>query len=137
MTEVTVKTSRQEQYKQEIKAGNHSFVADMPKEDGGNEEGPNPHELLLGSLGACTSITVQMYAKRKGWPLKRVTVTLNEEKMVDPENESRTIAKISRKLTFEGDLLDEQVEQLTAIADKCPIHKLITGPKQITTSGSK
>ncbi|MGD9680750.1 MAG: OsmC family protein [Candidatus Obscuribacterales bacterium] len=134
MAEVTVKTHSEEQFKQDITAGTHSFICDIPKDIGGTEEGPDPHELLLSSLGACTSITVQMYAKRKGYPLKRVTVNLKEDKIADPENASRTIPKISRELKFEGELSEEQIKDLTAIADKCPIHKLITGPKEIATS---
>ena len=134
MAEVLVKTTSDQSFKQEIKAGSHTFVSDIPEAMGGTEQGPDPHELLLGSLGACTSITVQMYAKRKGWDLKSVKVKLTEEKVADPENESRSIPRIVRELEFEGDLTDEQVEALRAIADKCPVHKLISGPKQIETA---
>ena len=104
---------------------------------GGNEKGPNPHQLMLSSLGACTSITVQMYAKRKGWKLDNVTIKLVEDKVADPENPSRTMPKITREITLSGDLSEEQIEALTKIADKCPIHKLMTGPKEIATNVSK
>jgi putative redox protein len=134
MSNVQVKTTSADVYKQTIKAGSHSFSADAPKSVGGSEAAPDPHELLLGSLGACTSITMQMYAKRKGWDLKEVTVDLSEEKVDDSEHPGQTIAKISRTIKVTGDLAPDQVESLRAIADKCPIHKLLSGPKQISTS---
>ncbi len=135
MAEVVVRNNNE--YKQEIKAGSHSYLADIPKEEGGSGLGPSPHELMLSALGACTSMTVKMYATRKGWPLTEVTVTLTEEKIPDPENESRTIPKILRDVKLIGDLTDEQIESLKAIADKCPIHKLLSGPKQIETAVAK
>jgi|AGTN01.3.fsa_nt_gi Predicted redox protein, regulator of disulfide bond formation len=131
--QVVVSNSADQKYRQKIKAGGHSLVSDISAEQGGTEEGFDPHELLLASLGACTSITVKMYAERKGYPLKDVTVTLREEKIADPENESRSMPKIIREIALTGELTDEQVESLKTIADKCPIHKLLSGPKQIST----
>lgn len=132
MAEVIVRNNVE--YKQEIKAGSHSFLADVPEAEGGTELGPSPHELMLAALGACTSMTVKMYATRKGWPLTEVEVTLREEKIPDPENESRTMPRIVREVKLSGELSDEQVESLKSIADKCPIHKLLSGPKQIATA---
>jgi len=132
MAEVVVKNNSE--YKQEIKAGSHAFVSDVPEADGGTELGPSPHELLLAALGSCTSITVKMYAKRKEWPVTDVTVVLKEEKITDPENDSRTIPKIVREVKIGGELTDEQVESLKAIADKCPIHKLIAGTTKVETA---
>ncbi len=134
MSNVLVKTNSSNEYKQTIQAGSHSFLADAPKAVGGSETAPDPHELLLGSLGACTSITMQMYAKRKGWDLKEVTVELSEEKVEDAEHPGQTIAKIQRNIKVSGNLAADQVDSLKAIADKCPIHKLLSGPKQISTS---
>ncbi len=131
VAEVVVKNNTH--YRQEIKAKSHSFLADVPQSEGGQEEGPTPHELLLAALGACTSMTVKMYAERKGWPIEEVVVTLREEKVPDPENGSRTIPRILRDVKVKGDLNDEQVTALRSIADKCPIHKLLSGPKQIDT----
>ncbi len=133
MNEVLVKSTTGK-YKQEIKAGEHTMTADAPKEFGGEAVGPDPHELLLGSLGACTSITIQMYAERKGWPVKNIEVKLKEETVEDPENPGKKISKITREIDLQGDLTQEQVDGLTAIADKCPIHKLLSGPKQILTN---
>ncbi|MBX9694445.1 MAG: OsmC family protein [Cyanobacteria bacterium] len=133
MSEVLVKNKSDQRYKHNILVGDHSFLADAPKEHGGDEIGPAPHDLLLAALGACTSMTIRMYAERKEWPLTGVTVKLHEDKVVDPENDSRTIPHIVRDVTLEGELTDEQVEALKAIADKCPIHKLISGKKEIST----
>ena len=137
MTQVLVKTTDTEHYKQQIKAGKHSFVADIPIDKGGEETGPDPHELLLASLGACTSVTLQMYAKKKGWDLKHVTVDLTQEEIDDPADQSKKLTKITRSINVDGNLTQEQVDTLKSIADKCPIHKLLSGPKQINTEISK
>lgn len=134
MNEVQVKNTAGTPYKQEIKAGQHVLTADAPKEFGGAAVGPEPHELLLGALGACTSITIQMYAERKGWAVKTISVKLNEETVEDTENPGKKISKITREIDLEGDLTQEQIDSLKAIADKCPIHKLLSGPKQILTN---
>lgn len=132
MTEVVVKNNNE--YKQEIKAGSHSLTADVPKSEGGTELGPSPHELMLAALGACTSMTVKMYANRKGWPVTSVEVLCREEKITDPANESRTIPLITREVKLGGELTDEQVDSLKAIADKCPIHKMLSGNNKIETA---
>ena len=137
MSDVVVKALSKEKYVQEIEAGPHNLVSDVSEELGGGQKGPNPHQLMLSSLGACTSITVQMYAQRKGWKLEDVTINLTEEKVPDPENPSRTMPKIVREITLTGDLSEEEIAQLTKIADKCPIHKLMTGPKEIATNVTK
>ncbi len=133
MSEVQVKGAAGTAYKQEIKAGTHTLTADAPKEFGGADVGPEPHELLLSALGACTSITIQMYAQRKGWDVKNISVKLKEETIEDPDNAGK-ISKITREIDLEGDLTQEQIDSLKAIADKCPIHKLLSGPKQILTN---
>ncbi len=133
MASVTVK-STSKGHKQEIKAEKHAFACDIPVDLGGTDTAPDPHELLLGALGACTAITVQMYAKKKEIPLEGVSVKLKEEKIADPENESRTVPKITREVTVEGKLTDEQVESLKGAANKCPIHKLIEGKNLVETT---
>lgn len=134
---VQVKAQVGTDYKQEIKAGSHVFVSDAPASVGGTETGPEPHELLLGALGACTSITLQMYAKKKGWDLKNVQVSLSEELVEDAANPGQKVSKITRDINVEGNLTGEQIDNLKAIADKCPIHKLLQGPKQIATTIEK
>jgi len=133
MGSVTVKSTAKG-YKQEIKTEKHSFTCDIPVDLGGTDTAPDPHEFLFGSLGSCTAITVQMYAKKKNIPLEGVSVKLWEEKIADPENESRTMPKINRELTVEGTLTDEQIEELKSAANRCPIHKLISGKNVIETS---
>lgn len=131
MPQVEVKTSSPTSYEQQIKAGTHTFNADAPKTAGGLEAAPDPHELLLGALGACTSITMQMYAKRKGWDLKEVTVKVSEERT--EQAPGQPVSKISREIKVGGNLAPDQVEALKVVADKCPIHKLLSG-NQITTA---
>ncbi len=133
MVEVVV-TSQPEQYKQEIKAGSYTFVADAAASVGGGETGPDPHELLLGALGACTSMTIQMFARRRGWDLQQVTVKLMEDKVDDPNEPGRQLSRITREVHVKGELNQEQIDALKVAADKCLIHKLITGPKQVETT---
>jgi putative redox protein len=106
--------------------GTHTWLADEPATIGGGDRGPAPEALLLSSLGACTSITLKMYAQRKGWPLAEVHVTLSLEK----GDEGSTI---DRKIVLEGALSDEQRERLLQIANACPIHKVLTRPIGIRT----
>jgi putative redox protein len=94
---------------------------------GGGDEGPNPHELLEAALAACTVITVQMYANRKGWKLDTVNVN------VQNISETKDGAKYLREISFIGDLDEEQKKRLVEIADKCPIHLLLTRPIEILT----
>jgi putative redox protein len=133
MTRVQVKGHERDKYRQSIKAGTHVFVSDAPKEIGGDAGGPEPHELLLGALGACTSITMRMYAQRCGWDLQDVTVDLEEERIEDPNEPGKKIPKITRSISVTGKLTADQIEGLKGVADKCPIHKLLSGHKIITT----
>ena len=133
MTHVQVKAKAGEVFKQEVKTETHSFLSDAPKAVGGGDSGPNPHELLLGSLGACTNITLQMYAQKKGWPLKGVNIDLTEEQVDDPQNPGKKVAKITRNIQVEGDLTEEQIEGLKGAAERCPIHKILSGSSKIDT----
>ncbi|HEY9772586.1 MAG TPA: OsmC family protein [Planktothrix sp.] len=137
MAQAQVKGRKSDTYKQTIKAGTHSLVSDADKEFGGNAEGPNPHELLLSSLGACTSITLQMYAQRKNWDLQEVVVDLKEEEVEDPNEAGKKTTKVTRNISVSGNLEPDQVDGLKAIADKCPIHKILVGHKIIATEIKK
>jgi len=125
--------------KQEITAGTHQFIADEPREAGGTDAGPDPYSYLLAALGACTSMTLQLYARRKQWPLEKVTVRLNNDRIhaADCANCSTTegmIDRIERVISLTGPLTDEQKARLLEIADKCPLHRTITSEISIISS---
>ena len=124
MRTVIVSKAASGKHKQIIQIGQHTFWADEPKDVGGDDEGPTPHEILLASLGACTSMTVQMYAERKQWPLRAVTVGLEDDMQA-------SVYVIRRTIHLDGDLTDEQRARLLEIANKCPVHKTLTGEIRI------
>jgi putative redox protein len=136
MPEVTV-VAKPQGLQHEIKTAHHTLLADAGKDIGGTETGPDPHELMLAALGACTSMTLQLFAKKRDWKLTSVNVKLREDRVDDPANPGKQISKITRDVHVEGDLTLEQLDTLKGIADKCPIHKLLTGAKQIETSLAK
>jgi putative redox protein len=115
-------------------------MADEPIGAGGEDAGPNPYDLLLASLAACTAITLQMYAERKGWPLESVEAELSTEKIYARDCEDcesdpdARIDLIDRKLTFVGDLDESQRMRLAAIADRCPVHRTLTSETKIRTT---
>lgn len=99
----------------------------LPENLGGSGEGPDPHELLEAALTACTILTVQLYAQRKKWKLESTDVTVK----ITAEGPAGT--SISRELSFRGELDEGQRARLLEIAEKCPIHRLLTGKVEITT----
>lgn len=117
--------------KQEIKAGNHTLFADEPVKDGGSDAGPDPYSLLLSSLGACTAMTLQLYARHKQWPLEKVEVSLRNESIhaVDCDEcvtKEGKITKIERYISLTGPLTEEQRNRLLEIAQRCPVHRTLT-----------
>ena len=116
---------------QEITAGAHNFYADEPTEQGGKDSGPDPYSLLLAALGACTAMTLQLYAKKKDWPLEQVEVSLRHERIhaADCDSCATTdgmISRIDRYISFTGPLSDEQRARLLEIAQRCPVHRTLT-----------
>jgi putative redox protein len=134
-SEVVV-TSAGRGYAQTIQARGHTLLADEPVAVGGTDTGPDPYELLLASLGACTSMTVRMYASRKGWPLAGVAVRLRHQKVhaddcADCEKTTAYLDLIEKEIDLTGDLSAEQRARLLEIADRCPVHRTLTGQIRI------
>lgn len=107
-------------FRQRVQVGGLEIIADEPKESGGDDLGLAPHELVLAGLGACTSMTLKLYADRKGWPLERAEVTLDAER-------TSTAFTIRRRIEIHGPLDADQRTRLLEIASKCPVHKTLTG----------
>ncbi len=123
---------------QHIAAGPHHLRADEPASLGGDDSGPTPYDLLLAALGACTSMTMRMYARRKKWPLDQAQVTLSHEKVhaedcADCEHKDRKIDRIERRIRLDGQLDDSQRSKLLEIADKCPVHRTLHGEIRVVT----
>ena len=131
MSDVTVTSLTNLQ--NEVRYGDgHSLITDEPRAAGGDESGPDPYTLLLAALGSCISMTTTLYARRKEWPLERVTVRLRQRRVhaqdcqeCQPSTEG-FIHHIERSVTFEGPLSEAQQTRLQEIAHKCPVHKTLT-----------
>lgn len=124
---VTVSDSGVAPYGMTAVARGHAWAVDEPGATGGKDSGPEPFELLCGALGACTAITVRMYAGRKGWPLERIAVGVTYDKPADT-------ARFSIAITLEGPLDAAQRERLLAIAGKCPVHQTLARGAEIVTA---
>lgn len=135
---VLVAESHEGHWTQVVRAGNHSFRSDEPAAAKGADLGPTPYDLLLAALGACTSMTLRMYAERKGWPLRHVEVRLKHgrvyaEDCANCETRQGMVSVILRDITLEGDLSQDQRERLLEIAEKCPVHRTLTNEVKVVT----
>ena len=123
---------------QNIVSGRHRWNADEPSPIG-TDTGPSPYELLLASLGACTSMTLRLYASRKGWDLQRITVRLQHSRIhaadcVDCETKTGFLDRIDRVIELNGNLDDAQKQRLIEIVEHCPVHKTLAAEINIRTS---
>ena len=135
---VVVRETGQGRFQQEITVGVHRFLADEPVEVGGLDSGPGPYDLLLAGLGACTAMTLRLYAERKALPLERVTVELAHSRIhaadcEDCETKEGMLDRIERAITLRGALDAEQRRRLLEIADKCPVHRTLKSEINIRT----
>lgn len=119
---------------QDIQSGSHHLLADEPASYGGSDRGLTPYGLLSAGLGACTSMTIRMYARRKNWPLTGVHVDISHAKQHDPQAPSNKIDAFDRTITLQGDLDDAQRQRLLEIADKCPVHKTLEAGAKVATT---
>jgi len=138
---VIVRETREGRFTQQIAAGRHALRADEPPSVGGGDSGPAPYDFLLAGLGACTSMTLRLYAERKKWPLERATVTLNHNRIhaedcADCETQAGMLDRIVRSVALEGDLDAAQRQKLLEIADKCPVHRTLTHEVVIETEAA-
>ena len=121
---------------QEVTARGKRLLSDEPVESGGTNQGQTPYELLLGALGACTAMTISMYARRKGWPLEGVRVELDHERVhardcEDCEEKDAYLDRFRKVVTVRGPLEETQVARLHEISRRCPVHRTLTGEIRI------
>lgn len=137
--QVIVQEAGTGKFTQTITAGKHTLTADEPTSVGGNDAGPSPYDFILAGLGACTAMTVRMYANLKNIPLEKIVVELShqkkyEEDCLNCESDQAKIDHIDRNIKLLGKLTDEQKAKLMDIANKCPVHRTLTSRVIITTT---
>jgi uncharacterized OsmC-like protein/pimeloyl-ACP methyl ester carboxylesterase len=135
---VVVRETRNSKFQQTVTVGPHRMLADEPIAAGGEDTGPGPYDFVLAGLGACTSMTMRLYAERKSLPLERTTVTLKHSKIhaedcAECETKAGMLDQIDRVIAMEGNLDADQRKRLMEIADKCPVHRTLTSEIRIVT----
>lgn len=112
--------------------GRRSWIADLEQEAGGNETAPSPHDLLDSALAACTALTLEVYLRRKGWPVTDVHVSIDHQ---ETKGEDGTVHyQLRRNIRIEGDIPQEDRQRLLEIANRCPLHRILTGQIEIESS---
>ncbi len=139
---VHVSLPQDEAFKTTLTAGEHELIADEPEEAGGKNQGPDPYDFLLMSLGSCTAMTVKIYARRNDWSLEDLYVELKHHKSHEQDCENceepdSKIDNIEVELIVKGDLNDEQIDKLLNISKKCPVHRTLTSDISIKSKISK
>ncbi len=120
-------------YRQAITMRNHTIYADLDAAKGGGDTAPNPHELLLGALGACTTMTLQLVAKQRNWDLQGVEVQIDETQ-VPVAGQATKVPLITKTIQVKGNLSPQELQSMKAIAEKCPVNKLLLGDKQMAST---
>jgi len=118
-------------FSQKIEIGSHHLTADEPVSFGGSDTGSSPYDLILAALGACTSMTIGLYARKRKWPVENITVSLRHSKIhaadcEECETKEGRIDRIELDIHLDGALTDEQRAKLMEIAEKCPVHQTLT-----------
>ncbi len=133
MTEpVTVRERPGGIYTNDVLTTRHHLFADEPVALGGADIGPTPYEYLCAGLGACTSITLRMYAERKNWPVTHIAVDVTHERVTHADGIARNV--FLRVLTIEGDIDEAQHSRMIEIADKCPVHRTLEAGSDVITT---
>ncbi|MDE2466991.1 MAG: OsmC family protein [Alphaproteobacteria bacterium] len=134
---VEVRETHGGDFEMRVRAGAHTLIADEPRALGGNDFGPGPYDLLLAALGTCTAMTLRLYARRKNLKLRDVHVRLSHER-VHVEDAGRepmpSLERITRQIHLDGDLSDAEAARLMEIADRCPVHRTLSGTIKIETT---
>lgn len=125
-------------FRTEVDAGGHHLVVDEPVPVGGTDGGPSPYEMLLAALGACTAMTLRLYADRRKWPLERARVTLQHRKVhaqdcADCDRKPTKMDVVDRVIFLDGALTDEQRVKLLEIAERCPVQQTLQSTIQVNT----
>jgi uncharacterized OsmC-like protein len=125
-------------FAQEIEVGSHELFADEPTSYGGTDSGPSPYDLILAALGSCTSMTIGLYARKRSWPVEKISVSLWHSKIHakdcdDCETKEGRIDRIEMEIHLDGALTGEQRAKLMEIAEKCPVHQTLTSEINIKT----
>jgi|LakMenE01Jun11ns_1017448.scaffolds.fasta_scaffold9323839_2 putative redox protein len=131
---VTVSLVPGNTYQQQIAVRTHTVLADVDTASGGADGGPDPKELALGALGACTAMTLIMVAPKRKWDLQSVSVTVTLTDEAAPNDKTKRIAVITEDVSVKGQLSTRQLADIKATAAKCPVYKLLEGPKRLVTN---
>jgi putative redox protein len=137
MQSVTSKLVSGTNYQVESTSGSFTMVCDQPTTVSGTDKGPNPKAFLLAAIGACTVQTLKMVAPRRKWDLQEITVTVTFDEVDDPKNPGTKIAQIEEKIEVKGNLTPAELAAIEQTAGKCPVLKLVEGPKQVLKKAIK